>query len=83
MGVQHGQREVIVPRDVIGPILAEVDTFLADPSDDVRSTARSRALLAELAECVRWLENERQDLGERLTEQLEPARARRAATFLS
>jgi hypothetical protein len=29
------------------------------------------------------LENERQDLGERLTEQLEPARARRAATFLS
>jgi hypothetical protein len=72
-----------VPQDVIGRILAEVDAVLADPSDDCRSTARSRALLAELAECVRWLEDERQDLGERLTQHLEPARARRAAEFLS
>jgi hypothetical protein len=77
------KQEVLVPQDVTGRILAEVETYLSDPSDPMRSAARANELLAELADCVRWLEEERRDLGERLSHHLDPARARRASTFMS
>lgn len=72
-----------MPQDVIGRILSEVETYLADPSDPSRSSARANELLTELADCVRWLEEERQDLGQRLSQHVEPGRISRASRFMS
>ena len=72
-----------MPQDVIGRILTEVETYLADPADPSRSSARANELLAELADCVRWLEEERQDLGERLSQHLNPGRVHRSSRFMS